>query len=198
MPLPESTTGWPHKMATPAAAAVTATDALTTPFKVARLRTGYDPVQVDDFTDKVAQSLEVAAAGGKPQLTLDDLVDAQFTPTRFQGGYNMDQVDDFLDEVADTLLAAATSSPARGSRTWQVSFIETVETTVDAAFNLADYAQWLAVTGLVDGPNAAQRYLESHDPAALLAALRAGATSSPPRTLEGLAITGVRTAGATS
>ena len=88
---------------------VTAADALQVPFRTRRLRAGYDQDQVDDFLDRVAESLTAVRAGTTPAMTITAVFDARFAVTRFQPGYDQDDVDDFLDRVADTFKSATPS-----------------------------------------------------------------------------------------
>ena len=75
---------------------------LTAPYmrrfpRAATLRRGYDLDSVDDFLDRVADTL-----AGHQHLTVDDVRGVSFPPQR--GGYDEDAVDETLDRVVELML----------------------------------------------------------------------------------------------
>lgn len=71
-------------------------------------RSGYDEVAVDDFLDRVVETLEAVEKGGdlpKGAVTSAEVVETEFPErgARDNGGYDMDDVDDLLDRVAQRL-----------------------------------------------------------------------------------------------
>lgn len=80
-------------------------------FAVTKFREGYEMDQVDDFLDRIATALDVAAEGGVPSLSVDDVLEMRFTATKYREGYDQDQVDDFLDQVIRTMRADPAIGP---------------------------------------------------------------------------------------
>lgn len=82
---------------------------LTTPYmkrfpRAGALTRGYDVDDVDDFLDRVADTL-----GGLDQLTVEDVRSMAFRPKR--GGYAEDAVDDALDQVIELMLVLRRLTP---------------------------------------------------------------------------------------
>jgi DivIVA domain-containing protein len=68
-------------------------------FRQTRWRTGYDPIEVDDFVQTVENALDSAA----PQLDAFDVFWQDFTTVRLKPGYHMDDVDSYLERVEQVL-----------------------------------------------------------------------------------------------
>lgn len=68
-----------------------------------RFRAGYEPREVDDFLNSVAESLQAWESRRRGKLRAEDLLNARFTPTNFRSGYNMNEVDILLDSAAASL-----------------------------------------------------------------------------------------------
>lgn len=63
---------------------------------------GYVVGEIDDFLDRVAESLDQADMGIPPDLDRHDVETARF-PTTWRGGYDQDAVDELLDRAARSL-----------------------------------------------------------------------------------------------
>jgi DivIVA domain-containing protein len=87
---------------------LTAEDVLSQRFQIVKLREGYDQDEVDDFLDRVVESLH---GTGAVRMTAQDVLAARFTATKFRAGYDQDQVDDFLDRVVEALAHQAELTP---------------------------------------------------------------------------------------
>jgi DivIVA domain-containing protein len=70
-------------------------------FSMVRIREGYDPLEVDEFVDRL-----IATVNGEPverPVTPRDVRRVQFSPVRLHQGYDIVEVDQFLDEAEDWL-----------------------------------------------------------------------------------------------
>jgi DivIVA domain-containing protein len=66
-------------------------------FTPVRLREGYDPIEVDEFLDRL-----MATVNGLPvdrPVTPREIRRVQFTPVRLREGYDVEEVDLFLEEA---------------------------------------------------------------------------------------------------
>jgi len=68
-------------------------------FVLRRIRTGYDPDEVDDYLDSVA----AAMAGLAPRVTAWDIRQHEFQQTRKLNSFDHEEVDNFLELIAQTL-----------------------------------------------------------------------------------------------
>lgn len=82
-------------------------DVLDKTFVLRRIRTGYDPDEVDDFLDSVA----AAMAGLAPRVTAWDIRQHEFQQTKKLNSFDHEEVDDFLELIAQTLEVLETGFP---------------------------------------------------------------------------------------
>ena len=98
---------------------LTSADVLNQKFAATKFREGYDQDEVDDFLDRVVETLkeqEGAGRAAKP-LTAWDVGQVRFQTTKWREGYDQQEVDAFLDRVREQLTVDAAPpsepSPAR-------------------------------------------------------------------------------------
>ncbi|KRD43277.1 hypothetical protein ASE38_03150 [Cellulomonas sp. Root930] len=98
---------------------LTSADVLNQKFAATKFREGYDQDEVDDFLDRVVETLkeqEGAGRAAKP-LTAWDVGQVRFQTTKWREGYDQQEVDAFLDRVREQLAVDAAPpsepSPAR-------------------------------------------------------------------------------------
>jgi len=80
---------------------LTSVDVLNQKFAATKFREGYDQDEVDDFLDRVVETLKEREGVGhaaKP-VTVSDLDAVRFQATKWREGYDQQEVDDFLDRV---------------------------------------------------------------------------------------------------
>lgn len=76
---------------------------------VRKIRQGYEISEVDDFLDRVEETLKVHEAGGSmlsskvQMLTSEQILQQRFTATKFRAGYDVLKVDDFLNQAYGAL-----------------------------------------------------------------------------------------------
>ncbi len=76
-----------------------------TQFMVRKIREGYEIGEVDNFLDRVEETLKVHEAGGSmlsssvQLLSSEQVLQQRFTATKFRAGYDVVKVDDFLDQA---------------------------------------------------------------------------------------------------
>lgn len=100
-------------------AMITAREVAAARFDEAKGRDGFDVVAVDDFLDRVIETLEPLDRGQKVPsngLTSHEIVETDFPVTSGRGGYDMDQVDDLLDKVAQRLYVNEKSGDSSDER----------------------------------------------------------------------------------
>ncbi|WP_421742367.1 DivIVA domain-containing protein [Cellulomonas sp.] len=84
---------------------LTSADVLNQKFAATKFREGYDQDEVDDFLDRVVETLkeqEGAGRAAKP-LTAWDIGQVRFQTTKWREGYDQQEVDAFLDRVREQL-----------------------------------------------------------------------------------------------
>jgi DivIVA domain-containing protein len=84
---------------------LTAADVLDAKFAGTKLRQGYDQDEVDDFLDRVAETLTARETREPTRnaLTAAEVEGVRFRATRWREGYDQQQVDEFLGKVRETL-----------------------------------------------------------------------------------------------
>ena len=76
-------------------------------FRSTKYSVGYDQQEVDQFLDRVVDTLSHYEAGATPAAELgashvsaSKIAEVQFAPTRYRQGYDPQDVDQFLDRLA--------------------------------------------------------------------------------------------------
>ncbi|MEZ0446640.1 DivIVA domain-containing protein [Cellulomonas sp. ICMP 17802] len=96
---------------------LSADQVLNQKFAATKFREGYDQDEVDDFLDRVAETvreLEGGAHASRP-VTAQEVGGIRFAATKWREGYDQREVDDFLDRVRERLASPApapTEAPA--------------------------------------------------------------------------------------
>jgi DivIVA domain-containing protein len=81
---------------------LTASDVERARFRATKFREGYDQDEVDDYLDRVVQTLR-GEASDAVALRAEDVARARFTLTKLREGYDQQAVDSFLADVAAEL-----------------------------------------------------------------------------------------------
>lgn len=85
---------------------VTARDVRESEFTTLRLRVGFDMKSVDDFLDRVAETLDARERGAHPPsegVSVTDVQEPNFPASWWREGYEQSEVRALLDDVAATL-----------------------------------------------------------------------------------------------
>jgi DivIVA domain-containing protein len=84
---------------------LTAAEVLNAKFAGTKFRPGYDQVEVDDFLDRVAETLSAreTQAPARNALTAAEVAIVTFRATKWREGYDQLQVDEFLAKVREAL-----------------------------------------------------------------------------------------------
>lgn len=90
---------------------LTADEVLNAKFQPTKFRDGYDQDEVDDFLDRVVETLRARQDGRAGTLTSADVAAQRFSPTKFREGYDPEDVDRLLDQVRATLDGVADAPP---------------------------------------------------------------------------------------
>ena len=91
---------------------LTSVDVLNQKFAPTKFREGYDQDEVDDFLDRVAETLKEREGVGQARkpVTAQQIEGIRFQSTKWREGYDQQEVDHFLDRVRVQLTAAAEPS----------------------------------------------------------------------------------------
>lgn len=89
-------------------------DVLLARFSATKFRPGYDQDEVDDFLDRVSQTLREAGTRGpmRRDVTVEELDGVTFQRTSWREGYAIDEVDAFLAELRPSLASRPIPTPA--------------------------------------------------------------------------------------
>jgi DivIVA domain-containing protein len=92
---------------------LTSADVLNQKFAATKFREGYDQDEVDDFLDRVVETLKEQEGAGRAakSLTAWDIGQVRFQTTKWREGYDQQEVDAFLDRVRERLTADAAPAP---------------------------------------------------------------------------------------
>ncbi|WP_421735942.1 DivIVA domain-containing protein [Cellulomonas sp.] len=92
---------------------LTSAEVLNQKFAATKFREGYDQDEVDDFLDRVADTLkEREGAGRATKPVTAQLIDGiRFQTTKWREGYDQQEVDAFLDRVRAELAVADAPAP---------------------------------------------------------------------------------------
>ena len=84
---------------------LTAADVLDAKFQGTKFRDGYDQSEVDDFLDRVVETLQARESGSPARhpVTAAEIRGVRFRATRWREGYDQQQVDELLTKVRDSL-----------------------------------------------------------------------------------------------
>ncbi|MET0787616.1 MAG: DivIVA domain-containing protein [Cellulomonas sp.] len=84
---------------------LTSADVLNQKFAATKFREGYDQDEVDDFLDRVVETLKEREGVGHAAnpVTAADLEAVRFQATKWREGYDQQEVDGFLDRVRQQL-----------------------------------------------------------------------------------------------
>lgn len=85
---------------------VTAGGVRESQFATVRLKVGLDMKSVDDFLDRIAETLDARERGAPPPsggVSLAEVREANFPATWWRGGYEPGEVRALLDDVVATL-----------------------------------------------------------------------------------------------
>jgi DivIVA domain-containing protein len=99
---------------------LTSADVLNQKFAATKFREGYDQDEVDDFLDRVVETLQEQEGAGRAArpLTAWDIGQVRFQTTKWREGYDQQEVDAFLDRVREQLSVDA-AAPAEPVPAWQ-------------------------------------------------------------------------------
>ena len=92
---------------------LTAADVLNQKFAATKFREGYDQDEVDDFLDRVVETLKEREGAGRASqpLTAHDIGQVRFQATKWREGYDQQEVDAFLDRVRAELEVVDAPAP---------------------------------------------------------------------------------------
>jgi DivIVA domain-containing protein len=100
---------------------LSAVEVLNQKFAATKFREGYDQDEVDDFLDRVVETLKELEGGphASRPVTTREIGGVRFAVTKWREGYDQREVDDLLDRVRERLTTTPTATAAAKAPAWQ-------------------------------------------------------------------------------